>query len=699
LLCPPRKRQRPWVCDWCRSHNAVAQESDGLGRRAYADQKLRRERPLIKPRTLQPLAKNAAIGSRKISSHSSQYDQYGQEPDNAGNVVEVSALEHEAADAAFWEHMNEENDNSVNGDSAHIETEGVHEDASDLDDLGANIATQTRVNDASDPSPIDHACMRAEMEQALLEQHPDRMLRVLQRAVANPEYLESIPNTTFSEILQLLRPENLLGEMVEIHQDLSDAFVTRNGIKTLRTIVYEYTEIILDLITKRRDTGRSLALADYEALLDVARATGSSSVVRVIWRALQNDQLEPDLACYNQYLGSMVSNDKLAEHRHTTRVTEMNMTQRIKPRPLGRYNNYRLMDGGIKQEVMSFFTVMLKNGIVANEESYCYAINALAREGDVKGFERILHQVWGINTWAVSRYTGAGEEPQPGVAVKPGTSLYPTNELLWTVAHAYSINNDVPGALRVVDYLMRQYNIKADVHVWEELFRWTFVMAAHRGTNHGGRLLPKESVSNLWNTMTQAPYRVKPTMRMYNSMVKILALGGRTDDMLVRMEEGLQLALQNRKKCARAYSKLGRANSGLKAVLERKFDEASLERLRDTNLLRRWLGLAHWSMAQRSRVDSKGDWSLQIFPKLMLDPRWAPFLTSKVAYESNAGLIELQIRDPDTILADAIKKWQGKEVIDNIMRDSQRVLGIGWTRSQEPHITKRLRQFWRDNDD
>lgn len=171
---------------------------------------------------------------------------------------------------------------------------------------------------------------------------------------------------------------------------------------------------------------------------------------------------------------------------------------------------------------------MLKDGAVANEESFRIVMTALAREGDLETVQSILHRMWNINVDGLRK--GKDEEALKPKYMDPSNPLRPTANLLFTVAHAFGINNDIPIALRLVDFIARHYDLQIPRETWEQLFEWTFVLSLPRtgvkartdGTREGE--LPQQAVANLWNTMTGTAYLIKPTMGMYNHLMRNLQM-------------------------------------------------------------------------------------------------------------------------------------------------------------------------------
>ena len=394
-------------------------------------------------------------------------------------------------------------------------------------------------------------------------------------------------------------------------------------------------------------------------------------------------------------------------------------------RPLDRkYGNYGIGDGGVKSKVLLTFGEMLKHGAIANEESFTNVITASAREGDITTVKAVLRKVWDVDVDALLN-TKDESTLAPKEKLAATSPLHPSSRLLFAIAHAFGINNDLPTALRTVDFVARTYSIPIDLATWSQLFEWTFVLAVPRtgvkaktdGTRQGR--LPKQSVLSLWNTMTGAPYHVKPTMGMYNYLVKNLQHREFASEMVEKMYEGLKVHRQERREGYVAWGRMEKVVTGAKVEDEDKdhdasklWDEAldetndnttttttatrvveepieSLRRdweyrdlLRRRNIfwLKRWLRLFLSLSRTRLRTDISQDWSLRLTPRILWD--WRVFAPTLVRYEVPGGLVEMRFRTEEEIAekraSRAEKEAAKKRVVDAVPM----VVGRSWGRGR-----------------
>jgi len=184
------------------------------------------------------------------------------------------------------------------------------------------------------------------------------------------------------------------------------------------------------------------------------------------------------------------------------------------------------------------------------------------------------------------------------------------------------------------------------------------------------------SVTAVWDTMTQAPYFVQPTIRSYNILIKSLANQSDTPQLITKMHEGLELYYQSLRKAHQSWSQLATAMAhppevpetdavGLKH-LRQQWEADNLARSRNLLWVKRWLRLALASFGEWSRVDSVTQHFARTLPRLVWD--WKTFAPTVVRYEMPTGFVEFRIRSADEIL-------ESGKVQRRIWAEQQRVRG------------------------
>jgi hypothetical protein len=495
------------------------------------------------------------------------------------------------------------------------------------------------------------------------------------------EFLNSISEATFTDILHVLEPRRNILELSNTYMETSEHMAKQLGLMRVDRLMAEHGQMLINVARIRIQGGRRLTRAQYLILLKSAVDLGYSRLTKWVWRGVELDGMEPDLDMYNAYLGSFLwSGYYNSSARHRERVTNFNMTQRNDKRKDMPYANYHIgTPGGSKEISMMILDEMLKSGITANEKTYRSLITAAAREGEMDTVKSVLRTVWNIDVGRVMSLTPS--EPMPKAKAFPKDSQqYPTSKLLWAIAHAYGINNNIPVALRMVDYVSREYDIPIDANVWAILFEWTFTLASPRsGTN--GRddkktgQLPKAAVERLFLTMTRAPYLVEPTMGMYNLLIKNLSTRGLSAKMTPRMAEGAALNQASISARNDAWKLLERSlderDSGKEhssiAVARRQWENAAVVAARNRLWMKQWVrlflnSLVEWHRDRKVPKIRTHGFSLRYVPRLLLD--WRHYAGAHVKYDLPTGILEIQMFSEEDMLRAAVTReriWLDRE--------------------------------------
>ena len=380
--------------------------------------------------------------------------------------------------------------------------------------------------------------LKKRISEALLQEDPQSLLPAFFAASERPDYLRSLSQTTFGEIIRMLDLKHSVDPYKRVHRDLHNSHIKMLGDGTPQVIALfsRYSGSIQDLMSRWGEAGRNVGITEYKALLNVARAVGDGKMARLVMKAMRRQELEMDTECYNYYFEARCwSNAYNSIERGKLRVIPAHwalrlLRKRTRSIPKG-FRGHRTGRKGIKIEILRYFKTMVDSGILPDVDTYRHLMVATARDGDASDIEPIIRKVWGVDVDDVSdnhdiRHSLSRDSP-----------LYPTEDLLFTIAHIYGINNDIPRALRIVDIFSRKYTVKINRETWAHLLENTFVLASYhsRRPNLGGASLgklPWEAVENLWNIMVSEPYNIKPSISMWNRRIKSIASRQRLDDML-----------------------------------------------------------------------------------------------------------------------------------------------------------------------
>ncbi|KAE8444934.1 hypothetical protein EG329_014061 [Mollisiaceae sp. DMI_Dod_QoI] len=487
--------------------------------------------------------------------------------------------------------------------------------------------------------------------------------------------LVSAPPPTFSEILRCIDPKHFIDPYAQVFREISSVSTHLLGGENVlgSEDYYEFCSAFLSQAGRIMDARRQrwpLTVSDYKYLLKCAKSVGHAKAAEKIWktmttppRANQGQPVVPDAEAFNHFLAVKCWQDKMnPKQRYRLRVIEENFTPRSWLIPPHTLNSHRVgVPGGIKAQASRLFRQMVELGVTGNEETFCLMIVALGRESDMPGIASILNRVWNIDIEAIMTKDDA--DVPPPTAYSQRSPFFPSSHLLYSIAHAYGSNNDISTALRLLDYVSRNYSISIPLNVWNELLQWTAILSVRKrlvrkkdglekDTGRDTGQLPSEAVSNLWQTMTSEPYNVKPTIQMYNRLMTNLLERQRYGEMQWRMEEARkvlkdEIRVLGRKEAA-FIAVSGRNNKSLVEARARDLIYTRFRAWRNRQYVKRWVRLLI-SRGSRS-LENNDKWSQQNIPKIVHD--WIVFLPNRVKYPSSSGEVSFWSG------TNSVKKWR-----------------------------------------
>lgn len=523
----------------------------------------------------------------------------------------------------------------------------------------------------------ESAILRAALTTGLPHNIMDTLLAIMDRPGGQERLisvLTKLPSNSFTELLRCLDPKQFIDRYKLLHMEVSPKMTAILGLADVMNQdgVYTFFKTFLDnlnLILETRHLFYDPIASDYKYLLKCARATGNLRAAHIIWddfteasiraqykeRVSDEVEMKLDVESYNNYLGVLCWHDIMKPHqRHKLRFIPQNVIPRSWATAPYTLSGHSIGQTGIKLRATQLFRQMVNDGLSGNEETFCLMMVSLGREGDVAGVASILKRVWGIDVQVLM--TSNNIAMDAGTKYSVDSPFYPTPNLLFTIAHVYGINNSLPTALRLVDFVSRRYSIPILNDVWNELLNWTFVLSVkHRRSAEAARRrgidrkvnaagsLPKEAVLNLWNTMVSEPYNVKPTMEMYNRLIINLSYRQHWGEMQVFMEEALQLY---RRDCLKLYQQLTlhnfamsgpRPSQSLQDLRNRDTSYVALRVARNKEYIRRWVKclLRYGSRSLRGNEE----FVTRSVPKIINE--WHTFLKKTVRYDVLSGKVQL----------------------------------------------------------
>jgi len=486
--------------------------------------------------------------------------------------------------------------------------------------------------------------------------------------------LKTIPPTAFSEILRCLDPKYFVTRYKALHKEISPESAKLLGVPITHRSGYHlfFTTFLSQIhgIMKARQRDHPLSLSDYKYLLKCARSTGNSRMAQDLWMAMtavskfgSTEPITPDGECFNLYIATMAWSDTVNPfYKNRLRVIPDNFTPRAWSKPPYDLRGHRVgPNDGIKIHVSQIFRQMVKVGVPGDEETFCLMMLAFAREADLTSVGSTLRRVWGVDVDALMVVTDESLL-EPVKRYSLDSPFYPTKTLLHTISHAYGINNDLSTALRLVDYISRQYNIQIPISVWNELLQWTHILSTNRygvrveadGTTIGK--LPREAVSNIWATMTSEPYSIRPTMEMYNIYISNLCRRQRFGEMKDVMQEARLLHREVTNKLSRAHILLRTTFVPGHPVSEKRMRDVQFLKMRVTRnreYIKRWLRLLIPNASLSLRYHP--NFAARDLPKILRD--WKLYVPKRVDYTIATGHVRFWT---DVVVDNAIqqRKWR-----------------------------------------
>ncbi|KAL1966834.1 hypothetical protein VTN77DRAFT_3799 [Rasamsonia byssochlamydoides] len=391
---------------------------------------------------------------------------------------------------------------------------------------------------------------KATFYKILQDGQPEQVMRTM----LDPEYhaiVGSLPASAFVGAFLLLTPEYFIEPYRTIHEPLHPALIEHKGYKPLETIFSEFAQGLAKIVQLRRSAGRSLGFAEYAHLLRCAASMGDAPMADIVWSEMKSDDVLPDVQCYNYYLEAKIwDNAYTGLERHRLRVSPFYYRKRRFMDPPPGFEGFGTAGRSVRKEVLEIFKEMMNRGIDGDEKSFINVFLASARVGHVRGMKAILKTVWNVDVDLL--VAGNESEHPPVTPYDPSSSLYPSSELLFAVAHGFGVNYDMAAALQTVDFLSRQYNIDIPEKVWMQLFIRSYSLSKRRFGPDRYRdakgAVPMDLVVAIFEMMTSEPYNVRPKMEVYRMLARTAWDRDRLEEFRSYMNAAYDLLRETRQK-------------------------------------------------------------------------------------------------------------------------------------------------------
>ncbi|RHZ70376.1 hypothetical protein CDV55_105265 [Aspergillus turcosus] len=485
-------------------------------------------------------------------------------------------------------------------------------------------------------------------------------------ALLDPKFevvVGSLPASTFVEVFRLLSPAYFIDPFRAIHRALHPAAIALKGYRQLDRIFDVFACNLASIVSIRRSAGHTLGLAEYTHLLDCARSTGDSLMADHVWHAMIQDDVIPDVHCYNYYMEAKIWNGAYTgREKYRLRITPFAYRKRRFADPGLGWTGFGTGGRSVRKEVMQIFNEMTEEGTSGDEATYVNVIMANSRVGRVPEMKHVLKTVWNVDMDALAAQGDPSTLPRP-TEYDRSSPLYPSSRLLFAIAHGFGNNSDIPGAMRAISFISSSYDIPVPEEVWQELLERSFVLSRPRfgedaRPNEKGKV-PYEFMTAMVQTMMSEPFNVQPTMEMYQILAKTAWDEDKLPDFKQYMESAYTILEETRRKrrTARAnienylrppaskvtVSKRGKLSVDPKLLQSRAFTEAvhayDVLRMRTaqqtiiTERLARLL-LIHPRWVGRDN----SAWECHLLPRAIEE--WQDFLPESVSFQITGGDVQ-----------------------------------------------------------
>ncbi|KAJ5312556.1 hypothetical protein N7508_003386 [Penicillium antarcticum] len=362
----------------------------------------------------------------------------------------------------------------------------------------------------------------------------------------------SMPPTAFLATLQLLSPDHFVKPYRDSYYHLHWWGVMKNGLKSVEGIFDDFVKDLMKIMNYRFLGGHPPGLAEYTHLLSCADAMGNAPLANEIWDAMCDNQVSPDTTCFNHYMGAMTwDHCYLGEERYKLTVTPHSYKKRRMDQPNVGWRGYGTAKHSVRKVVMNIFSDMNQFGLMGDEQTYINVIIAAGRVGDTDAVCNVIQTVWNVDVAAIMIEKDNSKVP-PVTSYDTWSGLYPTQRLLFAVAHVFGTNCDIHAAIRTIEFLSSSYNIPISHEVWYELLERTFVLSkTHKGKQamvERRGTVPKEMVYQVFEIMTAEPYNVPPTLRAYRLLNQTSAFLGNFEKCQLEMRQAYEIYSKTRTK-------------------------------------------------------------------------------------------------------------------------------------------------------
>jgi Mitochondrial ATPase expression len=363
------------------------------------------------------------------------------------------------------------------------------------------------------------------LESILGEAHPERVLYTLLCTIEGKRFVQRAEPESFASAFCSIDPWHLLEPLKNVYRDMKPSLATQPKYRWVRAIeerLETLSEQLKEIVRSRRSAGHRLTKDVCSHLLHCARVLGDGAMARDIWQVMMPEEglaSVLDLRAYNCFTEAICWSHAFSKaEQWSFRVVPPTQSIRNSGNPPLQFSGHQVGRLGLRHESLVTFRRMVGQNIEGDEETFTNLMIAMGREGDLSGAKSILKSVYNIDVDLLLEVDE--EEVETPTFYESDSPLRPSPRLLYTIAHVFGSNNEISLALKLVDFVSRQYDLRIPFSVWMHLLDWAFVLSLWRtGVDQRrgwarGRVLPA-IMDTLWREMTDEPHNIKPDVVMH----------------------------------------------------------------------------------------------------------------------------------------------------------------------------------------
>ncbi|RAL14640.1 uncharacterized protein BO97DRAFT_340135 [Aspergillus homomorphus CBS 101889] len=474
-------------------------------------------------------------------------------------------------------------------------------------------------------------------------------------ALTDPRFSDLVggmPQTTFVEAFLLLSPSYFIVPYRDIHRPIHPFVENLKQLKLLEERFDEFANNLARIIRTRVAGGQQLGLPEFTHLLACAASMADVPMAQQVWQAMKDHEVEPDTQCYNHFMETHIWEGTFTGlEKYRMRVTPYSYEKRKHGYESQGWSGYGTGRRSVRKIIRVLFQEMVDRAVPPNEETFANLLLGYCRGGWVPGMKDILRVTWNIDVDEVkaeSDWSRLSEVKHND----PASPLYPTERLLFAVAHAFGTNNDIDAAISTVEFISAQYKIPIPERVWMQLFEWAFVLSRRRFGRHKEQMslghISSLRVIDLFEKMTAEPHNVRPTMVVRCKLAKIAWDRKILRDYKAQMAAAYKILKETRQRqlearsVIEAYMKRRRPQNDHTHWQSREFSDAiytyDILRLHTTQQTEFMDKLARNMLINRLWTGRNNySWQRTLFPSMLEE--WEDFLPKEFIFHMRTGLV------------------------------------------------------------